>query len=152
MKKGNFRAILCAVMCLVMSCFSLSQAAAEEIRETNYATVGENLVWTTTSVHYELNEFDMPTDTLVVKGYFVNYSNKYVNYFYDLNLIVTVTKKDSNEEARINAVFKNFEASIEPRSVKNHTFRIENAQVLYPIGKAGTLQGHMKWKQSDAAG
>ena len=113
----------------------------------------EKVVWTTTDLYYELDSEGRPQDVLVIEGYFTNNTDKYINYFYELNLSATMRADiGAGYIGTVNGVFRNFEMMIDPYSESNHKFRIRKAKIIWPIEEYEVIQGYTKWKQSDAAG
>ena len=113
----------------------------------------EKVVWTTTNLYYELDRQGSPQNVLVVEGYFTNNTDKYINYFYELNLAATMRADiGAGYIGTVKGVFRNFEKMIDPYSDSNHRFRIRNAEIIWPIEEYEVIQGNTKWKQSDAAG
>ena len=113
----------------------------------------DKVVWTTTNLYYELYSDGTPKDVLVIEGYFTNYTDKYINYFYELNLTATIRAEiGAGYTGEVRGSFRDFEKIIEPYSASNHKFRINNAQTIWPVEEYEVTQGWTKWKQSDAAG
>lgn len=109
--------------------------------------------WTTTNLYYEVNEDGTPENILIIEGYFTNHTDKYINYFYEMNLSATITTDiGSGYTGTVKGVFRNFEKQIEPYGKSNHRFRIRNAQIIWPVESYEVKRGYVKWKQSDNAG
>jgi len=117
------------------------------------AEAANKVVWTTTGVYYEMNSGGNPRDVLVIEGYFTNNTDKYINYFYELNLTATITADiGAGYTGQVHGTFRDFEKMIEPYSEASHKFRIKKAKIIWPVDNFEVIQGYTKWKQSDAAG
>ncbi|CQR70277.1 hypothetical protein SOV_38130 [Sporomusa ovata DSM 2662] len=143
MKRYVQLVFLCLAVFLGSSCFLSDKVEA-----------AKKIVWTTTNLYYELNSEGTPEDVLVIEGYFTNNTNKYINYFYELNLKATIRADiGAGYTGQVNGTFRNFEKMIEPYSnSSNHKFRVKNAQIIWPVEEYEVTQGLTKWKQSNAAG
>lgn len=112
----------------------------------------QKIEWITTDLYYELNEDNTPENILIIKGFFVNNTDKYINYIYELNLEATITNS-GGDTGTVKGTFRNFEKMIEPYCVStSHTFRIRNAKIIWPVENYEVKRGYIKWKQSGAAG
>ena len=142
MKKWMQVLLLCLAVCLGTGFWGMEHGEA-----------AEKVVWTTTDLYYELAGQGAPKNVLVIEGYFTNHTDKYINYFYELNLAATMRADiGAGYTGTVKGTFRNFEKMIDPHSEAAHTFRITNAKIVWPIEEYEVVQGYTKWKQSDAAG
>ena len=72
------------VLVCVAVCIGAAFLGAERVE------AAERVVWTTTDLYYELDGQGAPKNILVIEGYFTNHTDKYINYFYELNLAATM--------------------------------------------------------------
>lgn len=141
MRKVSSFLLICLIMMVSFVCMVTAAEAAEQKVE-----------WITTDLYYEVNEDGTPEDILIIKGFFVNNTDKYINYFYELNLKATITN-DVGYTDTIKCTFWDFEKMIEPySSSSNHTFRVRNVEIIWPVESYDVKRGYIRWKQSSAAG
>jgi hypothetical protein len=142
MIKNSKLLLICLAVLVGLACLMPAQTEA-----------ASKVVWTTTDLYYELNDDGTPSNVLVIEGYFTNNTDKYINYFYELNLTATITASiGSGYTGDVHGTFRDFEKIIEPYSDSNHRFRIRNAETIWPVDSYEVIQGYTKWKQSNAAG
>ncbi len=135
------------VLVCVAVCIGAAFLGAERVEAAGW------VVCTTTELYYALDGQGAPKNVLVIEGYFTNHTDKYINYFYELNLAATMRADiGAGYTGTVKGTFRNFEKMIDPHSEAAHTFRITNAKIVWPIEEYEVVQGYTKWKQSDAAG
>ncbi|HBS57888.1 MAG: hypothetical protein AAGU23_00320 [Bacillota bacterium] len=140
MKKISSWLFVCAAVLFGLVCLMPVQAEA-----------AQQIEWHTTNLYYELTEDNTPENILVIEGYFVNNTDKYINYFHEFNLTATITD-DGGYTGTIKGTFRNFEKMIDPFSRSDHRFRIRNAEIIWPVDSYNVKRGYIKWKYSGAAG
>lgn len=111
------------------------------------------LDWTTTDLYYERDNDGNLKDILVIEGYFTNNTEQYINWFYEITFTANITADiGAGYKGTVKGTFRDFEQIIEPYSDATHRFRINNAQIIYPIDNYEVIRGYARWKQSRAAG
>lgn len=141
MRKSSSLFLVCFIMLVSFVCLVPAQAAAEQ-----------KIEWNTTDLYYEVNEDGTPENILIIEGYFVNNTDRYINYIYELTLTATITNERGYTD-NVTCTFRDFEKMIEPYSASSdHRFRIRNAEIIWPVESYDVQRGYIKWKHSGAAG